>query len=141
MEKNIEKFMKRYKELRELIYSISDTLESYLSEVTNKSSLFDEFLGSYTLKVSEVVWNEYDEDKTNLLLCKIEKQIKEDKTFKGFSKFIKLIRSELKNFEDLYYQGDVEENELEDLEYNLKSPFEDIENMFDEREWDYDYYD
>ena len=140
MDKNVEKFIERYKELKDLVYPISEILRGYLDEVNNKASLFDEFLGSYTLKVSAVAWNQYEEDKINILLCKMEKQIKEDKTFKGIPQFMKLIRSELKNLEKLYYQGDVEDTDLEDLEYNLKSPFEDIEERFDENEWDYDDY-
>lgn len=138
MEKKIESFIKRYEELRELICSISTIIEDYLSEVKVKASLFDEFLASYTLKVSAVVWNDYDEDKINFLLNNIEKQIKGDKTFKGISKHIKLIKSELKNLEKLYYQGDVKETDLEDLEYNLKSPFEDIEDIFNENEWEHE---
>ena len=140
MQGEVVKFIRRYKELRELIYSISETLESYLIEMKSKCSLFDEFLGSYTLKVSAVVWNQYDEEKIGVLLDDMEKQIKGDKTFKGIPQFMKIIRSELKNLEKLYYQGDVEESELEDLEYNLKSPFEDIEERFEENEWDYDNY-
>jgi len=140
MEKNIEKFMEKYKELKKLVYDVTETLNSYMEEAINNVNKFDEFLADYSFKISAVVFNTYDEHKKKIfeILDWMDKQIKKDKTFKDLDDYTKSIREELKKFESLYEQGSVTEEEMDDIKYCLELPFEDLETIFDDEEWDYE---
>ncbi len=93
MEKNIKTFIGRYHKLKEFINSITETLEGYLDETAGLSSKFDEFLGSYTYKVSAVVYGCYDDDRKkidNLLKEMIE--LTNEKGFKEFKKYLNYLK-------------------------------------------------
>lgn len=140
MEENIERFMEKYKELKVLVYDITETLESYMEEALNNVNKFEEFLADYSFKISAVVFNTYDEHKKKIfeILDWMDKQIEKDETFKDLNEYTASIRAELNKFESLYEQGSVEEDEINDIKYCLELPFEDLETIFNEEEWDYE---
>lgn len=134
--------MEKYKELKVLVFDITETLESYMEEALNNVNKFEEVLADYSFKISAVVFNTYDDHKKKIfeILDWMDKQIEKDKTFKDLNEYTASIRAELKKFESLYEQGSVEEDEIDDIKYCLELPFEDLETIFDEEEWDYSEY-
>lgn len=144
MLKKVEEFINKYKELKKLIFDVTETLNSYITEAISNVNKFEEFLADYSFKISAVVFNAYDDNKKKIfkLLDWLDKKIKEDKTFKGLGKHTASLRKELEKFEKLYEQGAVTDGEMKDTKYYLEEPFEEIEIAFDDKDWDYtgDYY-
>lgn len=134
---NMQVFMDKYKELKKLVTNITEILGSYIEEVDDNIGKFDEYLGDYSVKISAVVWNEYDKDKINKLLDEMEELIKKDDAFKDLDEYINSIKQSLDKFEELYYEGSIEEDELHDIHYEMEMPFEDLETIFDDEGWNY----
>ena len=138
--KVVTKFIEDYKEVKELVIGIADTLNDYIDEVDDNTSKFEEFLGDYNVKLSAVVINAYDKDRKQIhkFLDSMDKQIKKNIELKDLDEYIQNIRDALQELDDLYEKGSLDdESEMQDVHYDLELPFEDLENIFDEEEWDY----
>ena len=139
--KVVIKFIEDYKEVKELVMEIADVLNDYIDEVDNMIPKFEEFLGDYNVKLSAVIINTYDKDRKQIhkLLDSMGKQIKKNEELKDLDEYIQDIRDALQELDNLYEQGSLDDdNKMQDVHYDLELPFEDLENIFDEEEWDYD---
>ena len=138
--KAVTEFIEDYKEVKELVMGIADTLRDYIDEFVNMTPKFEEFLGDYNVKLSAVVINAYDKDRKQIhkLLDNMDKQIKKNTELKDLDEYIQNIRDALQELDDLYEKGSLDsESEMEDVHYDLELPFDDLENIFDDEEWDY----
>ena len=139
--KAVTKFIEDYKEVKELVMGIADTLNDYIDEVDDISSKFEEYLGDYNVKLSAVIINAYDKDRKQIhkLLDSMDKQIKKNMELKDLDEYIQNIRDALQELDSLYEKGSLDdESEMQDVHYDLELPFEDLESIFDEEEWDYE---
>lgn len=136
----VTRFINDYKRLKELVSDISDTLSSYIDEVDDNISKFEEYLGDYNIKLSGVVINVYDNHRTeiNKLLDGMNNQIKDSEELKDLDEYINNIRVALQELDNLYDKGSLDEGEMEDVNYCLDMPFDDLETIFDDEGWDYE---
>ena len=138
--KAVTKFIEDYKEVKELVIGIADTLNDYIDEVDDNTSKFEEFLGDYSVKLSATIINVYDKDRKQIhkLLDGMDKQIKKNAELKDLDEYTQNIRDALQELDDLYEKGSLDdESEMQDVHCDLELPFEDLESIFDDEGWDY----